>query len=86
MNKKHLGRELSPAEAQLLNIQEALDQAPQKKLFNVRTRFEGLLNAYADDQEATTMLKFLMAEYSLQQKVNSEVPNGSDRRNAVNVH
>jgi antitoxin component HigA of HigAB toxin-antitoxin module len=79
-------RELSVAEIQLMRIKDTLKQAPQDKLHKVRSRFDGLLNAYKDDEEAIAMLRFLMAEYSLTQQVQMEKEYGSTGRNSVNVH
>ena len=86
MNGKKIQRELSQAEVQLLNIENTLAQAPQEKLHNVRTRFDGLINAYSDDPEATAMLRFLMAEYNLKQQIQMEKGYGSSRRSPINVH
>ena len=70
--KKAPGRELSQAESALHNVQGTLETADQTKLYNVRTRFEGLINAYKDDAEGVAMLNMLMAEYSLKTKVAQE--------------
>ncbi len=85
-NDKDLQREMSQAEVGLMHVQQTLEQAPQDKLYQVRTRFEGLIHAYKGDSEAQTMLKFLMAEHGLLEKVRQEKVYGSSRGNAVNIH
>jgi len=85
-NDKDLKREMSQAEVALLHVQQTLEQAPQDKLYQVRTRFDGLVNAYKGDKEAQAMLKFLMAEHGLKEKVQQEQIHGSSRGNPVNIH
>lgn len=63
---------ITKLELSLHNIRVTLSQAPQDKLHNVKTRFDGLLNAYKDDEEATTMLTFLMAENGLERRLQVE--------------
>lgn len=64
-------RQLTPTEVALKHTQDMLREANQEKLFHVKTRFVGLLNAYKEDEEATGMLNLLMAEYAL--KSNTEI-------------
>ena len=71
-NDKNPGRQLTNAEAALLNVQKALESGDQDLLFNVRTRFDGLINAYKDDVHATAMLHMLMAELSIKAKLKAE--------------
>ena len=72
------------SELELMAIQDILSVADQNKLYLVRSRFDGLFNAYKDDVEATTMLKFLMAEYSVKQRVQQE--GGSISIDPTNIH
>ncbi len=65
-------RQLTASEAGLLNVQHALETADEGKLYRIRTRFNGLINAYKDDEEALAMLSLLMAEYSLKRKISAE--------------
>lgn len=72
-NDKNPGRQLTPTEAALHNVQNALATADQTQLHNVRTRFEGLVNAYKGDVNGTAMLHMLMAEHSIKVKLKAEL-------------
>ncbi|RKZ94643.1 MAG: hypothetical protein DRQ46_09615 [Gammaproteobacteria bacterium] len=85
-NDKDQKRELSQAEVALFHVRKTLEQAPEDKLYQVRTRFDGLVNAYKGDAEAQAMLKLLMAEHGLNEKVQMENIHGSIRGNPVSVH
>ena len=68
-NDKNPGRQLTNAEAALLNVQQALDSGDQDLLYKVRSRFDGLVNAYKGDAVATGMINMLMAEHSIKAKI-----------------
>jgi len=72
-NDKDLGRQLSPTEVALRNVQNILASADQDLLFNVRTRFKGLVNAYADDPVGAALLNLLMAEHITKKKLETPI-------------
>lgn len=77
---------MTPVEVSLQQIKDTLIDADQKKVYNIRTRFEGLVTAYDNDIESTAILHLLMAEYTLELKIKMEGSDGSNRRSPVDIH
>ena len=67
---------VTPIEISLKNIQEILKDADQESVNPVRTRLNGLINAYKNDVESTAILHLLMAEYTLKSKIELEAKYG----------
>jgi len=84
-SKKTLERQLTQAEVALHNVQRALASGDQDLLYKVRTRFDGLVNAYKGDVNATAMLHMLIAELSIKAKVASEAQHVSGT-NTTSIH
>ena len=79
-------RRVTPIDISLQNIKDTLQEADQDKLFHIRVRFNGLINAYRDDIEATAMLHLLMAEHTLEEKIAIEARNEFNKRSPTSVH
>ena len=84
--KKQVEQRITPIEISLQNIRDTLYEANQDKLFHIRGRFNKLINAYKDDIEATAMLRLLMAEHTLEEKIAIEARNEFNKRSPASVH
>lgn len=69
-------RRCTAIEQSLLNIQGMLSDGDQGKVYPIRTRLDGLINAYKDDIESMAILHLLMAEYTLKSKIEMETRYG----------
>ena len=67
------GKPLSTAEVGLANIQNLLETADKDLLFKVRTRFDGLVNAYECDPVAFALLNLLMGEHLTKRIIENRV-------------
>ena len=83
---KYVEHRATPIEISLQSIKDTLQEASQDKLFSIRSRFNGLINAYKDDVEATAILHLLMAEHTLETKIAIEAQNEFNKRSPINVH
>jgi len=73
---ENIEQAVTPVEQSLKNIQEILIEADQENVYPIRTRLNGLINAYKNDIESIAILHLLMAEYTLISKIEMEVKQG----------